>query len=100
MKLLIALALLTISTSANAVPVAAEITLSNGRTIVGYEEVTTTKKYNGWGGGKLGIFGSKKKQTTEWIPIYAAPVPEPSAYLMLLAGVGLITWRVNARPVE
>jgi hypothetical protein len=64
--------------------------------IVGYR--TETKKYYGWGGGGLGIFGKKKKHYQ--VPIYelvkdpVSAVPEPSTWMSMTAGLGLIGFMV------
>jgi hypothetical protein len=87
---LAALILTTLSERAHAVPIAATVTLQQPTpTIIGYQRVTTGKHWT-WGG-----------RTRKWVtvPIYAtsAPIPEPSTYAMLLAGMGLVAWRVQRK---
>ena len=75
---------------AHAIPVAAQVTLSQPvPTIIGYQRVSTGKHWT--------LHGRTRKWIT--VPIYAtsAPVPEPSTYAMLLAGLGLVAWRVQRR---
>ena len=81
MRIWLALFALLLATPAAAIPIAAQVTMvSHTPTIVGYTYVTKT--YNGWGGGKLGIFGKLVKTDTvlrdkDRIEIYRPLIADP-----------------------
>ena len=90
MKLLLAALLLALAAPAAAIPIAATVTLATPQpTIIGYQRVST---------GKVWTWGGRKRKWVD-VPIYstALAVPEPQTYAMLLAGVGMVAWRVRGR---
>jgi hypothetical protein len=90
MKTIIILFALLLATPAAAIPIAATVTLQQPTpTIIGYQRVSTGKHWT--------LHGRTRKWVT--VPIYAtsAPVPEPATYGMLLAGMGLVVWRVQRK---
>ena len=91
MKTLLAVIVVTIlaamSGKAQAIPIAATVTISQPMVIVGYEKVT--KRHWTWHG---------RAKKISFIPIYAAaPVPEPSTWIMLFVGLGLILYRARSK---
>ena len=92
MKMLIIALLLAASTHASAIPIYTTIpsgvsTVANG-SVVGYQRVQTGR-YWSWHG---------KARKYSLIPLYsAAPVPEASTYGLMLAGIGVVAWRVQRR---
>lgn len=93
MKTLLALILLGLSQTADAVPIyyetpAGATTIPHG-TVIGLQRVTVGRYWT-WHG---------KARKYDYVPLYstAAPVPEPKTYLMILAGLGIVAaktaWR-------
>ena len=95
MKTVLALILLGLSQTADAVPIFYEQppetthVYTPGATLVGYERITTGRYWT-WHG---------KARKYGYTPLYstAAPIPEPKTYIMLLAGLGIVAAKVAWR---
>lgn len=92
MKTMVIALLLAASTHANAIPIYATIphgasTVANGA-VIGYQKVQTGRHWS-WHG---------RARKYSMIPLYSTtPVPEASTYGLMLAGLGLVAWRVQRR---
>lgn len=92
MKTLLAALLLAMSTQAIAIPIYATIpqgasTVASG-SIIGYQKVQIGRHWS-WHG---------KARKYSLIPLYSTtPVPEASTYALMLAGLGMVAYRVRRK---
>lgn len=93
MKTLIAALLMALSTQASAITIygsvpAGATTINNGNAVIGLRKVEIGRYWT-WHG---------KARKYDYQPLYSTtPVPEAGTYAMLLAGLGLVAWRVKWR---